>query len=208
MRRGRMRTVRLLRRGIGVAWWLTWTMLALFLVAVPVLTWVTGAPASTPFYDAAIWAEPLEGAEPVTARGWGDARLYGIEVNVEFTAAPQWFVVSSLAGWGVVLGLFLFFLYHLRKLAERVEAGAAFDPDNTRRLRLLGGALMATELIEGVLMWWQSHVAIRVAESTVFEFGRVYEVDPTVLFAALVLFVLAEIFQRGTLLEEDQALTV
>jgi hypothetical protein len=207
MSAGNAGTVRLLRRGITVVWWLTWIIAAGFLVLLPALQAVTGGP-HTPIYDVAVWAEPLAGGAGVAAPGWGDARLYGVETNLEFSHPPAWFRFASLLSWGALFTLLLFFLYHLRRLAERVEAGAAFDPDNTRRLRLLGGALLASELFGGLLLWWQSHVAVGVVESAAYEFGRVYEVDPGVLFAALVLFVLAEIFRRGTLLEEDQALTV
>jgi hypothetical protein len=202
-----MKTVRLLRRGITVVWWLTWIVAAAFLVLLPVLQATTGRPA-TPIYDVAVWAEPLAAADRVAAPGWGEARLYGVETNLEFSQPPGWFRFASLLSWGALFAVALFFLYHLRRLAERVEAGAAFDPDNTRRLRLLGGALLGSELLGGMVLWWQSHMVVGVVESAAFEFGRVYEVDPGVLFAALVLFVLAEIFRRGTLLEEDQALTV
>jgi hypothetical protein len=207
MSAGNMKTVRLLRRGIAVVWWLTWLVAAGFLVLLPVLQETTGRPL-TPIYDVAVWAEPLAAAEGVATRGWGDARLYGVETSLEFSHPPAWFRLASLLSWGALFALVLFFLHHLRRLAERVEAGAAFDPDNTRRLRLLGGALLASELFGGLVLWWQSHVVMGVVESPAFEFGRVYELDPAVLFAALVLFVLAEIFRRGTLLEEDQALTV
>jgi hypothetical protein len=204
---GNLKTVRLLRRAIAVVWWLTWIMAGLFVVLLPIMRATTGW-TSNPFYDVTVLAEPLAAAHEVAAPRWGGARLYGVEAVVEFTRPPSWFRIASLVSWGAVFALVLFFLYHLRQLAERVEAGAAFDPENTRRLRLLGGALLSIELLEGLVMWWQSHVVVGVVESTSFEFGRVYEVDPAALFAALVLFVLAEIFRRGTLLEEDQALTV
>jgi hypothetical protein len=205
--RSHFRTIRLLRWAITTVWWLTWLMAAAFLVLLPVL-WATAGGPTTPFHDVAVWGEPVGATAEVAVAGWGAARLYGAEMNLEFVAAPAWFRAGSLVAWGAVFALILFFLYHLRRLAERVEAGAAFDPDNTRRLRLLGSALLASELLEGAVLWWQSHVVVEVAQSAAFEFGRVYDVDPGVLFAALVLFVLAEIFRRGTLLEEDHALTV
>ena len=57
------------------------------------------------------------------------------EIAMPIRGAPVWFKVAAWTGSAVVGGLIVLFLYHLRRLFQRVRDGAPFDAQNATRLR-------------------------------------------------------------------------
>ena len=104
--------------------------------------------------------------------------------------------------------LMLLFLHHLRRIFQRVRDGAPFDAHNALRLRWLGLLLLALAVLAGFaelvtslsVREWLTRNAIHVSTGL--------HINGWLVFVALVLIALAEIFRRGAELEQEQSLVV
>ena len=97
----------------------------------------------------------------------------------------------------IIFALVLLFLHHLRALFRRVREGTPFDAANAARMRWLGVSLLALYVFFGGFEFWMSAWVTRALHINWFG-----------VFTALVLVGLAEVFRRGTALEEEQSLVV
>ena len=109
--------------------------------------------------------------------------------------------LALLALAAYVAGLVVVF-NRLRRVFGTLTLGDPFHPDNVGRLRVIGLALIALELM-GYLL--------RMTLAFVFP-GRVsgggVSLNLTAWFAILVVFVLAEVFREGARLRRDAELTI
>ena len=106
--------------------------------------------------------------------------------------------------------LFIFDLYiiggiivvsRLRAIFATLIAGDPFQPDNARRLRVIGGALAVLELGRYAL----SSLARAILHGAIHIGGGI---SLTTWFAVLVIFVLAEVFREGARLRGEAELTI
>jgi hypothetical protein len=89
----------------------------------------------------------------------------------------------------------------LRKIFATLTAGDPFDPENVRRLRVIGIMLGALEL--------SRYAAALITEWIAPHQGRpTGGVSLTAWFAVLVVFVLAEVFREGARLRREAELTI
>ena len=143
---------------------------------------------------------------------WGDARLEVEEAHGSLRlpiGLLPWWLFGLLWVHTLVAGsVMLLFLDHLRRILQRVRDGIPFDAANALALRRLGGLLLALAVINGVAGLVAS-VAVRsgLADDAV-RIPAGLSVDMSLVFAAFLLFTLAEIFRRGTQLEDEQSLVV
>jgi hypothetical protein len=89
----------------------------------------------------------------------------------------------------------------LRRIFQTLIAGDPFDPDNVRRLRVIGAALAVLELGRYVV----------AALAKLLFHGRAHisgGVNLTTWFAVLVIVVLAEVFREGARLRREAELTI
>jgi hypothetical protein len=117
-------------------------------------------------------------------------------------AAPRTTVlVSGLAAAGLYVAGLLVIVDQLRRIFLTLSVGDPFHPDNVRRLRTIGVALAAVELVR-YLVWalgaWVLPGVDRVEGRMSF----------TAWFAVLVVFVLAEVFREGARLRRESELTI
>ncbi|HEY1560681.1 MAG TPA: DUF2975 domain-containing protein [Caulobacteraceae bacterium] len=89
----------------------------------------------------------------------------------------------------------------LRAIFATLIAGDPFQPDNARRLRVIGGALAILELGRYAL----SSMARAILHGAIHIGGGV---SLTTWFAVLVIFVLAEVFREGARLRGEAELTI
>jgi hypothetical protein len=89
----------------------------------------------------------------------------------------------------------------LRKIFATLTAGDPFDPENVRRLRVIGVMLGALELSRYVAALITTWIAPQ-------EFRPTGGVSLTAWFAVLVVFVLAEVFREGARLRREAELTI
>jgi hypothetical protein len=107
---------------------------------------------------------------------------------------------ETLAAAFYVAGV-LVIVNRLRKIFATLTAGDPFDPENVRRLRVIGVMLGALELSRYAAALITTWIAPR-------EFHPAGGVSLTAWFAVLVVFVLAEVFREGARLRREAELTI
>ena len=204
------RVVRVLTALVSIAYFGLGILGALVLIAAPLVKlltdgdpdWIWGlrVPASVPE------------AEATVLTTWGPARLEVEDVRgvlrLPLSMLPWWLVAVLWAHAAVVFALILLFLHHLRRIFQRVRAGAPFDAANALRLRWLGLLLLAVAVVNGVAELVTSRAVRAGLSSGSITVPRGLHVDLSAVLVALVLVALAEIFRRGAELEDEQSLVV
>ncbi len=89
----------------------------------------------------------------------------------------------------------------LRRVFATLTLGDPFHPQNVTRLRVIGLALIALELMGGVLKYV-------LAYAFPYRGRPSMSLNLTAWFAILVVFVLAEVFREGARLRRDAELTI
>jgi hypothetical protein len=127
-----------------------------------------------------------------------------IELDIQEEATP-----GKLAALGVTfavygmlyLGALIAILSGLRKVFATLTTGDPFQPENIRRLRLIGFVLAGMELARYAL----NTLLLAIAPSLGWEIDGF---NITVWFSVLVVFVLAEVFREGARLRREAELTI
>lgn len=117
------------------------------------------------------------------------------------------------ANRGVVIPLFLiagqlWIIFHLRKFLRTVKSGRPFDPDNSRRVKMIGWAVTAAGPVVGFLNYIY---ALDYLEYLDIE-GATIETDwgvyPYVIVLGLLILVIGQVLDVGSRLQREQDLTV
>ncbi len=113
---------------------------------------------------------------------------------------------ASLSGLVFIIaayiGVLIVVLNRLRRVFETLIVGDPFRPQNVGRLRVVGFALIALEVL-GHIVHWLTDLFVRGRAN-----GFSLSVNLTGWFAILVVFVLAEVFREGARLRQDADLTI
>jgi hypothetical protein len=186
-----------------------WVVTVVLLVAVPSArlvargenwTWSVDVPAT------------IQQSQTTASTSGGPARLVVADaraiLHVPIARLP-WSLVGVI--WthaAVALVLTLLALHHLRRIVQRVRDGVPFDADNALRMRALGVLLLALVVFDGVADFATSLALGRELSGGTVTVATRPHIDMPLVFAALVLVVLAEIFRRGAELEREQSLVI
>lgn len=114
-----------------------------------------------------------------------------------------WLVIAGAALAGVMMTLYLFFLRHLSHMVATVGTGDPFQPENAGRLQKMAWLTLILQGCMFVLAPLVTMIADRIGEP-----GGGLELSFDGLLLALVLFVLARVFHRGTQMRDDLEGTV
>ncbi len=123
----------------------------------------------------------------------------GVRESVQ-AQGPMW--AAGLLSLAVVIAVFQFIVNRLRRVFQTLTAGDPFEPGNVTRLRHIGFALAALEVIT---------YCVRIVSNWAFkdEVESIrYTPNLTAWFAVLVVFVLAEVFREGARLRREAELTI
>lgn len=166
----------------------------------PEWTWGLKVPATAP---------DLRGT---VVTSWGTGELVVDDVpailQVPIVMLPWWLTAVLWAHAAIVFGLLLLCLHHLRRIFQRVRDGAPFDAQNALRMRWLGLLILAIAIFGGLAEFLTAlFVKSRLTSSSI-EISEGLHIDVGVVFIALALIALAEIFRRGTELETEQSLVI
>lgn len=204
------RVVRVLTGLVSIAYFGLLILGVLVLIGLPVAKLVAGS--DSEWVIGLTVPVALVDSDATVQTRWGNARL-----EVEAMRGSLRLPVSMLP-WGLFAGLWTFtaaavaltllFLHHLRRTFLCVRTGAPFDGTNALRLRWLGLLALALALLKGLSEFVTSLVVSGGLISEHVEVPRGLSVDGSLVFFGLVLLALAEIFQRGAQLEDEQSLTV
>lgn len=158
---------------------------------------------------------PIKAATPQTTiqTAWGEAPLVLDEVRGKVKLPIRtmpWSLVGVLWGYtAVAAALMLMFLHNLRRIIDSVRDGAAFDAQNVLRLRTLGTVMLAGAGLNTIAELLTSTVVRRgLAAGSNLTVPNGFHVDGALVFVALVVITLAEVFRRGAELEHEQSLVV
>jgi hypothetical protein len=205
------RVVKTLTAVVSFFYYLSFVAVVLVLITVPVTELF---PAVGTVFDMD-WPVTLPRPQGALVSDWNPSansfELDDVEGRLSFPAnlAPVWYRVAAWAGSALLVGLFVLFLHHLRRLFQRVRDGAPFDAQNGTRLRWLGILLIAIHSFQTVFEFVMSVAATRALENrSTIDLGTGLGLDLKVVFIGLVLIALAEIFRRGAALEDEQSLVV
>jgi uncharacterized membrane protein (DUF373 family) len=110
-------------------------------------------------------------------------------------------VIGGLAAAALYLAGILVIVAHLRRIFATLMAGDPFHPDNVSRLRVIGLALGALELVR--YMVWMAGAWLLPGQNKVEP-----DFSLTAWFSVLVVFVLAEVFREGARLRREAELTI
>ncbi len=111
-------------------------------------------------------------------------------------------LAGAVMAYDAYVAVLLFIVERVRRIFATLIAGDPFHPNNVARLRAIGFSLAGLELINyctSLVAAWAFHAHTR---SSRFPF------NPTVWFAVLVVFVLAEVFREGARLRSEAELTI
>lgn len=175
---------------------------ALKLVATDSPDWVWGleVPASLSAHDATVRTT------------WGAARIEVEDVRAHLrmpiAMLPWWLFALLWTHLAVVSALILLFLHQLRGIFRRVRDGDPFDAKNALRLQRLGLLLGAFTVVQGVAALVTSAAVRGGLAGDNITVPLELNIDLRLIFVALVLGALGEIFRRGTELETEQSLVV
>ncbi len=114
-----------------------------------------------------------------------------------------WLVIAGAALVGVMMTLYLFFLRHLSRMVATVGTGDPFQPENADRLQKMAWLTLILQGCMFVLAPLVTMIMDRIGEK-----GGGLELSFDSLLLALVLFVLARVFRRGTQMRDDLEGTV
>jgi hypothetical protein len=203
------RVVRALNALVSFAYSGLWVVAVVLLIGAPAAklmargenwTWSLQVPAT------------LQESQSLVNTSWGPARLVVDDATATLhlpVATLPWSLFGVM--WthvAVAFALTLLFLHHLRRIFQRVRDGAPFDADNALRMRSLGLLLLALVVLDGIADFATSLAVDRVLPPGAVALVTGPRIDMPLIFAALVLIVLAEIFRRGAELEREQALVI
>ncbi|MBD3297648.1 MAG: DUF2975 domain-containing protein [candidate division Zixibacteria bacterium] len=103
---------------------------------------------------------------------------------------------------------YMIIVYQLRELLRNVRTGHPFNRDNARRLRTIGYLVIAAGPVFGLM----SHIYARLHVSQLhIPGGKIdipFDVHPFVIFAGLIVLVVAHVFDYGTQLQSEQDMTI
>jgi len=207
------RVVRIMTGVVSFAYYGAWVVAALFLIVAPALKKLAPDLVVDPTPRLAFPVTlPELGAKAVSQWDVGSREIALWEVTGDLvqpnSQLPAWFGPVTYLALVVGFVLVLLFLYQLRALFCRVREGAPFDADNAARMRWLGVWLLAFHLFYGGFEFCMSWNVTRELASSGILVGPVLDINWFAVFVALVLVGLAEVFRRGAVLEEEQALVV
>jgi hypothetical protein len=204
------RVVRVLTSLVTIAYFGSWVGVVVVLAGSPALKVLAG---DDPQW---MWGLPVPAvvveSEATVLTRWGPARLEVEDVRgvlrLPIAMLPWWLFALLWTHLATAGALMLAFLFHLRRIFQRVRDGTPFDAQNAIRLRWLGLLLLALALLNGVAELVTSMAVRSGLASGDIAVPSGLRIDTPLVLVALVLIALAEIFRRGAELEHEQSLVV
>jgi hypothetical protein len=104
--------------------------------------------------------------------------------------------------------IYIIIIYFLRKIFFSLKTGAFFVKQNGIYLKKMAYAVLGITLIPAILNLFINIYVKKTLHIEGIVFKAQFEFDYGTVFLALLIFVIAEVFIRGTELKEDQDLTI
>ena len=203
------RVVRMLTGFVTFLYYLSWVSLVIVLLLTPVLALL-----GREYEDVEVPVR-VDAPEGTLVSDWDPAAQgfalenVSAELAVPMGVAPVWLRVLSWLSQVVMAILAVLIMHHLRRVFVRVRDGAPFDAQNARRLRALGILLLVWNAVQAAYDFFMAVVVTRALDArSSIDLGATPDFHSQQMFVAFVLIALAEIFRRGSQLEDEQSLVV
>jgi hypothetical protein len=140
--------------------------------------------------------------------GGTNAHFEKLRGNLRFPARNGAFFSGSLA---VVVLMFIYLLWmvtQLRYVFRSLSRRLPFVPGNARRIRWVGLAVIFGEIGRAAIVYfWSYYTSLHFTVSGL-RFAASADVSPITIVSGLAILVIAEVFQEGAQMQEDQSLTI
>ncbi len=117
-------------------------------------------------------------------------------------------LIAAAAVIVVALGLAALVVFQLRRLLTAVVAGRPFATESARRVRLIGAAVLAAELLRAAVLFGASWWAHGHLHADGVRFREVFPVRLEVILLGVLLVLLGQVFDLGARLQQDHDLTI
>lgn len=137
-----------------------------------------------------------------------EAQLEKLRGNLRFPVSNGAFFSGSLILILILCSLFFWILTLLRLVFQSLSKGQLFIPENARRIRWVGFTLIAGEIIRAAMVYFWSHYTSQHYTANGFHFIASLDFSGITIISGLIVLVIAEVFEEGIRLREDQSLTI
>lgn len=196
-----------IRAVLDAAWWLVVVSLAL-LTGLLVFSFGVNLEGNNLTMDLPVALElnaPVHGG---TASVETDARIEKLRGNLRFPVRNGAFFTGSLCLILLLFAVLLWGLTQLRHLFRSLSRGLLFIPENARRIRWLGFAVIFGETARAALVYFWSYYTSQHFTANGLRFVASTDVSGITIISGFAILVIAEVFREGTRLDEDQSLTI
>jgi hypothetical protein len=190
---------------LNMAWWLVAVSLGLLVVLFACSTFLDfrgdNLTMSLPV------AVQLEG--PIhSADGETNAHFEKLRGNLRFPVRRGALLSGSVAVIVLMFGYLLWIVTQLRHVFRTLSDGLPFVLANARRIRWVGLAVIFGELGRAAIVYvWSYYTSLHFTADGL-RFAASTDMSPITIVGGLAILVIAEVFQLGAQLQEDQSLTI
>jgi hypothetical protein len=140
--------------------------------------------------------------------GIAGARVDQGQGILRFPARTGRFFLANLGLLICSLGIALWVLWTLRALFRTLREGKPFAPANAGRIRQLGWAVILGEALRSAVIFADSHYVATYFSAPGVRFEARPDFSMLAILHGLIVLAIAEVFRKGTRLEEEQSLTI
>jgi hypothetical protein len=190
---------------LGAAWWTVVVSLAL-LSGLLVLSFCVNLEGESFTMDLPVAVELNAAVQDGDA--FQDGRIEKLSGNLKFPIRQGAFLSGSMFAIVLLLGILLWVLTQLRHIFQSLSRGLLFLPENARRIRWVGLAVIFGELARAGVVYFWSYYTSQHFTANGLRFVASTDFSGTTFVGGFAILVIAEVFREGTRLHEDQSLTI
>ena len=212
-------SLRAARTAVEIVWYLTWGLTIVAALGSVVFALAPGT--RTVLVTRGVLTEQVTETLPYVVRYGAPGRDVGpvsrLMGHNDVVMARE--MTTGLLGGAILSalltgGLLLWTLHQLRMLVRTVGRGAPFDPDNPARIRRIGWIVLAYGPLSGLLGFVESVALLTDVSAAVkrafpdASVGVSLNLNLATVIIGLIILAIAEAFQAGVRLQQEQDLTV
>ena len=190
---------------LDMAWWIVAISLGLSVVLLACSTFLElrGDNLTMSLPVAVQLDAPVHGVSGET-----NAHFEKLRGNLRFPARKGAFLSGSVAVVVLTFGYLFWIVTQLRYVFRSLSQGLPFVVANARRIRWVGLAVILGEFGRAAIVYFWSYYTSLHFMADGLHFAASVDLNPITMVSGLAILVIAEVFQEGAQLREDQSLTI
>jgi uncharacterized Tic20 family protein len=193
---------------LSVAWYFVAIALALTTCLVVVSPWIHAGSGTRIDIPVSFDVDTRAIHVSAPALGVGAAEIKHVRGSMSFPPPSRASVTAPMALVAVMLALVLWVLGQLSAVFRTLRDRQPFVDDNAIRIRRIGYAVLALEVVRVVLVFSANSYAMTHFSADGLRFDARPDVNMFAIVYGLIILAIAEVFRAGTRLIEDQSLTI